>query len=52
MVVDSLSRTIASELDRCCTLGLSHIDENQYAKNITFKTLRSLMIEGSRIVPE
>jgi len=51
MMADSLSHTTASEWDRCYKLELSHINKNQYAKNITFKTLRSLMIEDSRIVP-
>jgi hypothetical protein len=52
MMVNSLSRTTAPQWNRYCKLGLSHIDENHYAKNITFKILRSLMSEDSRIVLE
>ena len=46
MMIDSLSRTTASEWDRCCKHELSYIDKNQYVNNITFKTLRSLMVES------
>ena len=51
MMIDSLSHTTASEWNHCYKLELSHIDENQYAENITFESLRSLMIEMSRIIP-
>ncbi len=51
MTIDSLSLTTAFEWVHCFKDGLPYIGNNLDVNNITIKTCRSLMIEGSRIAP-
>ena len=48
-MIDSLSFTVAFELDHYCINGLSYFDNSQDVNKMTIKTFRRLMIEENRI---